>query len=284
MKKLFLLTSLLSLAGISAFALPDYDPFADASLSSGTTYTVGANLAGQTNAQGFGWFQTGSTATNPKIVSGNLSVDGLMPSSGNMVAVTSANGNSARWTLGSATTSGTIYYSMAINITSLGGLTTGGAIIAAFNNTTGAQASNPTVLGSALEVRLSGTGYNIGIVKQSGQTIVWDSGVQTVGSTIFVVGSYTFGGTSSLWIAPDKSSFGGSAPAATLTTGTGTDIASVSSFVIRGATTLEPSFDADEVRVGLNYADVAPVPEPASLALGALGIATLLGLRRFARR
>ena len=283
MKKLVLL-SFLSLAGVSAFALPDYDPFADASGSGGTTYTVGAGLIGQTNAQGLTWFLAGPAGTHITIGSGNLSVDGLMPSSGNMVSSASFNGNTARLGLGgSAITTGTTYYSMAVDITSAGGMTTGGAIIAAFNNSTGSQAGNPTVLGSALEVRVSGSGYNLGVVKGSGQTIVWDSTVHNFGDTVFVVGSYTFGSTSSMWLNPSSTSFGGTAPTATLTTTTGTEVSQISSLVIRGATTLEPNFEVDEVRVGADWADVTPVPEPTALALGGLGIVGLIAARRFLR-
>ena len=287
MKKLILFSTM-SLVGISAFALPDYDPFADASGSGGTTYTVGSGLIGQTNAQGLTWFQAGPAGTHITIASGNLSVAGLVPSSGNMVQSASVNGNAARLGLGgSAITTGTTYYSMAVDITSAGGMTTGGAIIAAFNNSTGSQSGNPTVLGGALEVRSSGTGYNLGIVKQSGQTVVWDSTVHNFGDTVFVVGSYTFGSgnSASLWLNPSSTTFAaGSAPTATLTTAAGADISGIASILIRGATTLDPNFEVDELRVGGDWADVTPVPEPTAVALGGLGIVALIAARRFVRK
>jgi len=57
----------LLLSFISVFALPDYDPFADADSQSQWNLLRDRmpNLTGQTNAQGLAWFAAGSAAGNP---------------------------------------------------------------------------------------------------------------------------------------------------------------------------------------------------------------------------
>ncbi len=289
----------LGLASYSACALPDYDPFADATASGGTAYNVGDSLIGQTNAQGLTWFQAGPTGTqsHPTISAGSLSISGLAPSTGNSVSYGGASGDSsAVWGLGGPVTTGTLYYSMAFQVTALGGLTTGGAIAFGFNNSTGSQTGQPTVIASCLEIRLSGTGYNLGLNKNTtAAQAVYDS-VDTfaTGSTLFLVGSYTFntGTTSddstSLWINPDSSTFGAaSAPTATITSANGTDItsASIASTLVREASTIEPNMTLDDIRVGTAWSDVTPtIPEPSVLALSALGIAAGFGVRRYLRK
>ena len=53
----------------SVYALPDYEPIADATASVGTSYTLGTALIGQIDALGQTWYQAGPVnATQPKIV------------------------------------------------------------------------------------------------------------------------------------------------------------------------------------------------------------------------
>src|ERR1035437_1235814 len=118
----------------SVYALPDYDPFADATGSGGTAYIVGDPLIGQQDALGQIWVQAGPVnATQPKIVAGNLTYSGLPASQGNSVSF-GGTGESARLPLSSAVTSGTIYYSFLMDVTSLGSLTSSGVFWAGFNN------------------------------------------------------------------------------------------------------------------------------------------------------
>jgi len=281
----------------SVFALPDYDPFADATANlNGTSYALGANLTGQTNAQGLAWFAAGSAAGTPVIAAGNLSIDGLMPSSGNMISYgpPPVSGTSARLHLGGPITSGTLYYSFALQVTSISALTTGGAFIAGFNNSTGTQSGQPSVVASRLYTRLSGAGFNLGINKANGTAtdINWDSTVFNTGATIFIVGGYTFNSSasddvSSLWINPDSSTFAaGSAPGGALTTSAGADItaSSIASFLIREAATTQPSVLLDELRVGASWADVTPVPEPAVPMLSGAGLLAFMFWRRLRAR
>ena len=105
----------------------------------------------------------------------------------------------------------------------------------------------------------------------------------TVGETLFVVASVeivagAFNDVSRLWINPSDD-----ATPATLTDGTfaigesGTDIG-LASIILRQSPA--PFLTLDEIRVGTEWADVAPVPEPTALAALGLGAAVLLARRR----
>ncbi len=301
MKKIVLLSSL-CLAGLSAFALPDYEPFADASGSGGTTYTIGASLIGQTNAQGNAWVQAGPAGTGPTIVSGDLTVSGLASSGGGASGSfgASTSGPSARFGLGSSTSSGTIYFSMAIDVTSTASLTTSGVFFAGFNNTAASTSTQPSVVDARLYARsITGSpgSFNLGIDKAGTlSAISWDSTVYNLNSTIFVVGAYTFNtgtgsdDTAQLWINPNSSTFGNaSAPSTTLvSTDTSTaDIATVAALELRSGVSGTPNGEVDDLRIGTSWADVTPpavVPEPASIAIGGLGLLGLIAARRFFRK
>jgi hypothetical protein len=298
MKKLILF-SLLCLVSVSAFALADYDPF---------NYTVGANLMGQTDStDGQVWYQAGANTTlttQPTISSGSLSISGLAASSGNSITFGGATGtgNGARVDYsGGPVSSGTLYYSFALDITSIASLTTAtsGIFFAAFNNGTGSSTTVPSVIGAGLlAYKLTSTTFNLGIKLGAGGAVDDSGGSFTTGSTIFIVGSYTYGtgggnDTANLWINPSSSTFGGTAPTATVTSSgssaTGINGNAISSFVFFDRSTAEPnSMIADELRIGTSYADVTPtpevVPEPTSLAVGGLGIAALIAVRRFRRK
>jgi hypothetical protein len=254
---------------------------------------VGANLAGQTDAQGQGWFQAGSTGPQPIISAGNLTISGLASSGGNSVSYGTPASSptptiSARFNLGSTVASGTLYYSMALQVTSLGSLTTGGSFIAGFNNSAGAQTGTPMIFATRLYTRLSGTGFNVGLDLNGTSSTQYGSTTYNVGDTLFIVGSYTFisgtaNDTASMWLNPDSSTFGAvTAPASTLTSASSaeSDIASIASFMLRDGSVVEPGLIVDDVRIGNNWADVTPaVPEPATTMLGGMGLGVLALIR-----
>ncbi len=279
----------LSLSPASA-ALPLYEPF---------DYPAAADLAGQSPNGGTDlWAATGTSGTGGTdaitIATGSLTVPGLASPLGNSILYGGL-GLTDRLSIGTPISSGTLFYSFLFNVQDLGSLSTGGGFMAGFNNSVGTQTGQPTTIGARLLTRLSGTGFNVGIEKNSGTAanFVFDTAVRNVGDTIFVVGSYTFntGGTTndgvSLWINPDMSTFGmASAPAPTLVgTVVGTDLGSIASFLFRqGSTTAVPgAVVADELRVDTTWAGVT-VPEPSSMVLGAVaGGAILLRRRRESR-
>ncbi len=188
-----------------------------------------------------------------------------------------------------------------MDITSLGTtIQTAGGFFAGFNNTAAASGNTPVVVGTKLYLRLATGGFNIGLSKASSTAsdIIWDSGVYTANSTLFIVGSYdygTFAGTtddsSRLWINPNMADFGAlTAPSATLTATGGTDLATaglgIQSFVLmqRGNTLQPTQMLVDELRIGSSWAEATSVPEPTSAALVIGGLLALVATRRSARR
>ena len=276
----------------SVYALPDYEPFADATASGGTSYTVGAALLGQTDAGGQTWVQNGAlTGPQPTILSGSLSYTGLPTSQGNSVSFAGGSGAAGgdRLPLSAAVTSGTVYYSFLMDVTSLGTLPTSGVFWAGFNNTSGSSAALATSVGARLYARSATGGFQLG-VQQNGGTTLWDStDTFTTGTTLFIVGSYTFVSgvnqdTASLWIDPTIGP--ATPPSATLSGAVGTDLPTgqVASFVLMDRISTEPTGVFDELRIGTSWADVTAVPEPATATLAGLGLLGLIGFYRRGRR
>jgi len=253
-----------------------FDPFANATASGGTSYSAGADLIGQTNAQGEMWFQAGAAGalTNqPIIQSGDLDIPGLAYPSGNSVRFGGGGGMAARfqiYTNASAITSGTVYFSLAMKLTNITGLSSSGVFWAGFNNATGAQTSIPTVVATRIYTRAATGGFNLGLSKANGTSSdwVWDNTALTVNAVIFLVGSYTFNDSStnddvaSLWINPAASTFGmANPPTPTLVTSSGGDISSAAiySFLIMNRDSAEPAGGVvDELRIGATWASVTP--------------------------
>ncbi len=243
-----------------------FEPFAP----SITSYAPGANLVGQTNADGTYWTQAGPAGTQPTIQAGSLAVGGLAGPSGNSVKF-GGNGMSARLNIGTNGVSGTWYFSFIARLTDLTGLSSSGIFWAGFNNSSGTQASTPMTVDTRVVTRSAGGGYNIGLDKSSGSaaSFVFSPTVFTTSDTVFLVGSYTFNSNSTtddvsqLWINPASSTFGQAiAPVATLTNATGTDIGGIASFVLFNRNASEPAgIVADEVRVGTSWASVTPPAE-----------------------
>ncbi len=279
-------------AAESVLALPDYEPFADATGSGGTSYTVGANLIGQTNAAGQAWYQAGpASATQPTIASGDLTISGLASSGGGRSAAFGGNGESARFDLSVGSggiTSGTVYFSFALQMTSLASLNTAGTYFAGFNVSQGTSTSTPGTVGVEVQARKTTGGYNIGLQENNtGGTLVWSPTVFTTSDVLFLVGSYTFNPSTGddvaqLWVDPSSSTFGvTNAPGGSLvSSGAPTDSARVASFMLFDHASNEPSGEIDDLRLGTGWGDVTPaVPEPATLALAGLGLAAVLARR-----
>lgn len=253
-----------------------YEPFTDATASGGTSYSVGADLIGQTNGQGLVWSQAGpsSALTNqPVIQSGNLEMPGLGFPEGNSVGFGGGGGMAARFPLyaaGTEVTSGTIYFSFLFKLTNITGLSSSGVFWAGFNNLAGAQPTTPTVVATRIYTRAAGSGFNLGLSKASSSSSdwQWDTTTHNLNETIFIVGSYTFNTNStnddvaSLWIDPASAAFGlASPPAATLVTSSGGDVsgADIASFLLMNRDATEPAGGvADELRIGTSWASVTP--------------------------
>jgi hypothetical protein len=220
-------------------------------------------------------------------------------------------------TLQASDTGGTGYYSIALRVNDITGLNSAGGTLLGFNNTINAQTGNPTTCGACLSIRPKAGGgpgeFELGIVDQatSGFTsATWSPNTYTTGDTIFVVGKYQTVGPlfpggaapatnddiAMLWINPDPSTFGAGnfEPAGAIfnnsanndiPTNAATNNHTLQSFILRqtGAATnnqVPVEVIYDELRVGSNWGDVTPIPEPASLAIAVIGVGLLLTGRR----
>lgn len=199
------------------------------------------------------------------------------------------------------------YYSFAFQVTDLSGLAAPGGILAGFNVLIGGGTGNPGTVGTGLALRPKDGGnpgeFELGVGKSQASHYLeatWDTGTYSVGQTIFVVGKYeTVSGAGNdinkLWINPASSTFGGLEPSGAILgiPTSGNDLANnastnshtLQSFMFRQSGNTDngqipANIIFDELRVGQTWADVTPVPEPASLLLVVVAAVTLIGLRR----
>jgi len=232
---------------------------------------------------------SGGAATN--VVAQDLSKSGFAASSGNAVQLRP---NGQDWYSTYTTqaydsaSNASLYYSFLLRVDDLGSLDATGGFF-------GGMAAVGGVSGRAamIGMRLSGTGFQLGVAKRDSTALSFDSTVFSTGTTILVVGAYNLvsgniqNDTASLWINPGSLG-AGSAPAATLsafTTAINNDTQSFSSFVwtpqgTGGSTQIPGSLIVDELRVGNSWADVTPVPEPGTFALVVLAGGAFLARRR----
>jgi hypothetical protein len=243
-----------------------YEPF---------DYPAGQLLTGQTNAAGQGWINGGSGVDDGTIVAGGLTIPGLAAPRGNCLTNGGA-GPGNRILFNTTLSSGTVYYSLALRVDTLGASFTGGT---SFITSLGYQPASTLIQQAELFVRTNpaGTGgYVLGITKTDANAIVFSPTVFTNGQTLFIAVSYTFlnGGSSDdlvrLWINPDPSSFGGASPPSPTVTATvtGSDLAQIDRLNLRQnlASNIPEAMTFDELRVGTNWAEVTPpaaeVPPP----------------------
>jgi hypothetical protein len=227
-----------------ASALPYYEPFAYAEASS----------LGQSQQ----WSNV-NTGDNIIVAGGNLlpAYSGLNPSTTGYAIFDGAGIDCA--SPFTPTTTGRIYYSFIMNINTMAGVTdANGGYFAAL----GSSSSN---LGATLWTkRIDDASFNLGIEVRTatGASTTFDTTTYQTGQTYFVVVGYTFNPAASddsvdLWVNP---TINGVQPAATITdaqTAAGTDLASISTFLLRQDSTTEtPSMSVDELRIGTTWDQV----------------------------
>jgi len=292
-----ILAALLFLAALnSASALPNFDPFADATANNGTSYAVGAGLAPNSSTNNNGttnsWQLVGSVNPGnpqPVIVAGNLDYPDLPTSTGNSVSNAPSPpgtlGQTARLGLNVSATPPIAYYSFLLKVTDLTAVPTTNApnFIAGVSDTVGAQSATLGRCGGRLVAKKSATtetNYVLGIGR--GTTVadyVYDPTERNTNDVLFIVVSYerTSGSSNiNLWVNPPSSSWGSiSAPSATASitaAGSGAGDASANgarAFVLSCQTALMPTCLIDEVRVATNWAFVTVGNPTYPISIGA---------------
>ncbi len=214
------------------------------------------------------WVVNGTTANDTTVTSGSLAVPGLQASIGNSIEHGGA-GAAVRYNLPSPIIDGTVYYSFALRMNSVGtAFTSLTSFIAAFVDTDGHYE------GRLACTNASGGQYNLGIAKVSTSVgiPVWSPNLLSEGETHFIVVRYTFNLADTtddqvdMWIDPDPGTFGdASAPAGSLTAAlSGADASAITQFTFRQNTDANTpaSITYDELRVGRTWASVAPAYVP----------------------
>ena len=284
------------IAPVTLFALPNYDPFADATASGGTAYATGNWVSkndagtvgvGQKDATGAQWYHAGAVANNsPTIAAGNLQYPGLAGASGNKALVgnnTASDLATGRYyhstmskSLGNGTGAGSRFYSFILQASDISGLGAGGgatAWIAGFNNSgASSQTTVPTVIGGRTILKAVTGGFQVGLCKNTEAPTFYTGQTFTTSDKVFVVVEYAMNSASTsddvvnMWINPSYTNFANNAnkPAVTLTTGSGiADLAngasssSLQSFLL-GSKASTGLHLVDEVRVAADWAGVTP--------------------------
>jgi hypothetical protein len=278
-------------------------------------YPINANLSGLTNVEGNVWAPCvlGGQIQDVQVVSEPLTYPGLECSASNAFSFgdTGSSGITERIPIhppiyGENTlytnatggyvitnayimTNGTIYYSFLLSVNSLGGLTTGGWVCG-FNTLMGPQSGQPSVAGARIYMVTNASGgYLIGIGKNpSGPTsATYLTTPLSVGSTYFVVCSYTFNNVTNnddvaqIWLNPDPSTFGMPVPPPPSATNTsGTDLISnnanqLESFIFREGNSQIPWIYAADLRIGYCWGCVTPPANNPAPKVAALSIANV---------
>ena len=227
-----------------ALGLPYYEPFAYAEASN-----LGQSQQWSNNNTGDNIIVAGGTLT-PAYAGLNPSTTGYAIFGGDGLDCSTAF---------TSTTTGTIYYSFIMNVNTMAGvIDVNGGYFATFGS------GSSTFGGTLWTKRVDDGVYNLGLEVRTGTAAntTWTSDAYTAGQTVFVVVGYTFGDpatasddTVNLWVNP---TINGAQPAATITdTHSGTDLTSISNFILRQDSTGEtPSMSVDELRIGTTWAQV----------------------------
>jgi len=238
-------------------------------------YTSGTGLPGSVNSGNSTAWSSGNS-TRFAIGSGNLTYAGLadLSPSGNDLVLGNGSASSTINTFTSQT-SGQIYYSFLFNPTAAD----------SGNNYFTAMNPDSTAPGGSTDA-IDAYYYTDGKIylRANAQGATAGTGTAlTLGQTYLIVEMIDLTAkTASLWVDPDSSSFGGSAPTATATLSslTATSIGNVG---FKAQSSAGGPYTIDTLRVGTTWADVTPgvaVPEPSTLALAAAGIGLMLGMIR----
>lgn len=221
-------------------------------------YSDGANLGDQAS-----WTRLNS-GDDMLISTGSLDYTGLKASAGNKL--TFSEGGSETYTQFPDITTGTVYASFLLRVTSFQtngspDLDDGGYFAALAGSTSGYDARlwvrpNPDTNGSTFDI---GFGF-----ESSNPTFT--SSTYNLNDVLFVVLAYNMDSKEiSSWINPDSSSFGTTAPTATISTTDTNPPSAINLFILRQDSDREtPFIELDELRISNSWTDVTPSDASAS--------------------
>src|SRR5579859_2924970 len=229
-------------------------------------YTSGTTLVPNTNPSTGNAWNTGNAGLT--IASGNLTYAGLADQGGNELQIANGAAGSAYTTFANQT-SGQVYYSFLFNPT---------AVDSANNYFTAMNPGTSTPNGGSDAI--DAYYYASGKIELRANALAATAGtgpVLTLNTTHLIVEMIDLTAhTASLWVDPDSSTFGLTAPTATATlSGTSATITSIDDVGFKTQTAAGGPYLIDNLLIGTTWADVTPasaVPEPASFALAGLGI------------
>lgn len=192
------------------------------------------------------------------VSSNSLCYEGFATPTGNKIVFDG--GGSDYYTSYTAQTTGTVYASFLLNVSSLGALDVNGGYFTGF-----LEANSTSAFGGAVWTKASAVAgkYNIGISNRSNSTPNYVASDLNPGQTYLVVISYeivtgTANDITRMWINP---TLGGTPATADATGSGGTDLsaAGIGRFFVRqDAANKTPFVQIDEIKVGTNWADVTP--------------------------
>ena len=262
MKKFYFLLCLLatSLAGIGQQLF--FEPF---------NYTPDATNGLFTQSAGL-WTRI-NTGDSILVTSGSLTYPGLAASTGNKVSYDNAGAD--YYTSFTSQTTGTVYGSFILNISSITATTSGGYF------TSFIQDASTSSFGGAVWVRSGTTAgkYNIGISTRSNSTVSWLTNELDPGTSYFIVFAYEMiagaaNDVAKIWL--NTTAIGGTEPAPDATAVPSTiDLTSVARVLLRQDNTTNMPFfvQLDEYRIGTTWASVTPGNAPSA----SLSATTLTG-------
>ncbi len=248
MKKIYLVIVFFA-ASLSGWSQLLTEPF---------NYTPHATLglSAQSQAGTSPWFII-NTGDSILVDAGSLSYAGLAASTGNKVKYDGS--GTDYYTNFTSQTTGSVYRSFILNVSSLGTLATTGGYFNGF-----IQAASTTSFGGTVWTRLSTTAgrYNVGVSTRSNSAVTWLATDLIPGTSCFIVAAYDINAgvgddVARIWL--NTAAIGGSEPAADATAVPGTDLASVARVFLRQDNpTNTPFIEFDELRVGTTWAQVTP--------------------------
>jgi len=250
-------------AGASCLLLQN----ANASLlfSEAFNYTPGTALSGN------GPWTTGSSP-GLTIGSGNLTYPGLADQGGNDLVIVNGTATSGIATYANQT-AGQVYYSFLFDPTVVD---SGNQFFTALNPGT----STPNGGSDAIDAYSYSSG-KIEVRANAQSASAGTGAALTLGTTYLIVEEIDLTAkTASLWINPDSSTFGGTAPTATASL-SGITAAMVDNVGFK-AQTGTGSYLVDNLLIGTTWADVTPaaVPEPSTFALAGAGFGIMFMMIR----